>query len=128
MTLSLPTARFFFGKNSASSFREFKLEKIRTEKQRVSREANVCNVKEYDPDDEGDKSQKEKIFTQVGILRLRTIRRETRRGLRHTQFLRLFAVGRYRRLSRKSVQVLRRLGRERVHSANQINWGLSNAD
>jgi hypothetical protein len=79
MTLSLPTARFFFGKNSASSFREFKLEKIRTEKQRVSREANVCNVKEYDPDDESDKSQKEKIFTQVGILRLRTIRRETRR-------------------------------------------------
>jgi hypothetical protein len=79
MTLSLPTARFFFGKNSASTSREFELEKIRTEKQRISRESNVCNVKEYDPDDEGDKSQKEKIFTQVGILRLRTIRRETRR-------------------------------------------------
>jgi hypothetical protein len=26
-------------------------------------------VKDYDPDDEGDKSQKEKIFTQVGVLR-----------------------------------------------------------
>jgi len=74
-----PTARFFSEKNSASSFHESKLEKIRTGKQRVSREANVCNVKEYDPDDEGEKSQKEKIFTQVGILRLRTIRRETRR-------------------------------------------------
>jgi hypothetical protein len=79
MTLSLPTARFFFGKNSASSFREFKLEKIRTEKQRILREANVCNVKDHDPDDEGEESQKEKIFTQVGVLRLRTIRRETRR-------------------------------------------------
>ena len=77
MTLSLPTARFFFGKNSASSFREFKLEKIRTGKQHVSREWKVCNVKEYDPDDEGEKSQKEKIFTQVSVLRLRTIRRET---------------------------------------------------
>jgi hypothetical protein len=64
-----PTARFFFGKNSASSFRESKLEKIRTGKQRISRESKVCNVKDYDPDDEGDKSQNEEIFTQVGVLR-----------------------------------------------------------
>jgi hypothetical protein len=74
-----PTARFFSEKNSASSFREFKLEKIRAGKQRILREANVCDVKDYDPDDEGDKNQKEEIFTQVGVLRLRTIRRETRR-------------------------------------------------
>gem|GEM_PF-4983946 len=69
MTLSLPTARFFFGKNSASFFRESKLEKIRTGKQRILRESKVRKVKDYDPDDEGDKSQKEKIFTQVGVSR-----------------------------------------------------------
>ena len=74
-----PTAKFFSEKNSASSFRESKLEKIRTEKQHISRESKVCKVKDYDPDDEGDKSQKEEIFTQVGVLRLWAIRRETRR-------------------------------------------------
>jgi hypothetical protein len=77
MTLSLRTARFFCGKNSAR-FPDEPIPKIATAKQRVLRQVDVCNVKYYDPDDKRDENEEEKIFTRIGAFGFPKIRRGTR--------------------------------------------------